>query len=54
MTPETQQPQAGDPEFKPWMLRGLAPAEVLARLRDYVDELNERSPFKAAPHGAAR
>ena len=26
ITPETQVKQAGDPEFKPWMLRGLAPA----------------------------
>ena len=26
ITPEAQLVQAGDPEFKPWMLRGLAPA----------------------------
>lgn len=26
ITPETQVAQSGDPEFKPWMLRGLAPA----------------------------
>lgn len=26
ITPENQVPQSGDPEFKPWMLRGLAPA----------------------------
>jgi len=26
ITPETQVVQSGDPEFKPWMLRGLAPA----------------------------
>ena len=26
ITPEAQLPQSGDPEFKPWMLRGLAPA----------------------------
>ena len=26
ITPEAQVPQSGDPEFKPWMLRGLAPA----------------------------
>ncbi len=26
ITPETQVVQPGDPEFKPWMLRGLAPA----------------------------
>ena len=26
ITPEAQLGQAGDPEFKPWMLRGLAPA----------------------------
>lgn len=26
ITPESQVKQAGDPEFKPWMLRGLAPA----------------------------